>query len=59
MENIYNIVCFIDDNPGKIGKSIEGIPVLNPSAITPQYLKKKKNQGADFRNAKYCSIKKT
>ncbi len=42
VENIYNIVCFIDDNPGKIGKSIEGIPVLNPSAITPQYLKKKK-----------------
>jgi FlaA1/EpsC-like NDP-sugar epimerase len=41
ISNLYNVVCYLDDNPGKIGKSIEGIPVLNPSVITPQFIKKK------------------
>jgi FlaA1/EpsC-like NDP-sugar epimerase len=41
IDNLYNVVCFLDDNPGKIGKSIEGIPVLNPSTISPQFIKKK------------------
>lgn len=44
VDNIYNVVCFLDDNPGKIGKSIEGVPVLEPSAITPQFIRKKNIQ---------------
>jgi len=42
LETIYNVVCFIDENPGKVGKSIEGVPVYNPSVITPQFMKKRK-----------------
>lgn len=33
----YNVVCFVDENPSKIGKSLEGIPVLPPDKV----LKKK------------------
>lgn len=41
IENVYNVVGYLDDNPGKIGKSIEGIPVWSPNAVTPQFIKKK------------------
>jgi FlaA1/EpsC-like NDP-sugar epimerase len=41
IENLYDVVCYLDDNPGKVGKSLEGIPVLSPSVITPQFIKKK------------------
>lgn len=41
IENIYNVVCFLDDNVGKVGKSIEGVPVMSPTVITPQFIKKK------------------
>ncbi|HRW96374.1 MAG TPA: nucleoside-diphosphate sugar epimerase/dehydratase, partial [Bacteroidales bacterium] len=40
-DNIYNVVGFLDDNPGKIGKSIEGIPVYDPTVISPQFIKKR------------------
>lgn len=40
-DNIYNVVGFLDDNPGKIGKSIEGIPVYDPMVISPQFIKKR------------------
>lgn len=38
----YNIVGFIDDNPGKIGKSIEGIPVYSQSYLNPAFIYRKK-----------------
>jgi FlaA1/EpsC-like NDP-sugar epimerase len=39
----YRIVCFIDDNPKKIGKSIEGVPILpNEKAFNKVYLVKNK-----------------
>ncbi len=39
----YDIVCFIDDNPKKIGKSIEGIPILpNEKAFSDLFLSKNK-----------------
>jgi len=39
----YSIVCFIDDNPKKIGKSIEGIPILpNDKALSTAFLEKNK-----------------
>ena len=37
----YNVVCFIDDNPGKIGKTIEGIPVMHVEAVSGSFIKKK------------------
>jgi FlaA1/EpsC-like NDP-sugar epimerase len=37
----YNVLCFIDENPGKIGKYVEGIPVLNPIVVTSQFIRKK------------------
>ena len=37
----YEIVCFIDDNPSKIGRSIEGIPILsNEKSFSRNYLEK-------------------
>lgn len=37
----YDIVCFIDDNPKKIGKSIEGIPIFpNDKAFSEGFLSK-------------------
>ncbi len=39
--NTYNVLCFVDENPGKIGKNIEGIPVVKPSVITSQFIRKK------------------
>jgi FlaA1/EpsC-like NDP-sugar epimerase len=41
INNTYHVICFVDDNPGKIGKSIEGVPVLSSEEITPGYIKKK------------------
>jgi FlaA1/EpsC-like NDP-sugar epimerase len=41
LENIYNVVCFLDDNAGKIGKSIEGVPVMSPAVVSPQFIKRK------------------
>jgi FlaA1/EpsC-like NDP-sugar epimerase len=41
INNTYNVICFVDDNPGKIGKSIEGVPVLSSDTITPGYIRKK------------------
>jgi FlaA1/EpsC-like NDP-sugar epimerase len=39
----YRIVCFVDDNPKKIGKSIEGIPIVpNERALSKDYLVKNK-----------------
>jgi FlaA1/EpsC-like NDP-sugar epimerase len=42
LEQDYHVVCFVDDNPGKIGKSLEGIPVVGPEVMTPQYMVQKK-----------------
>ncbi len=42
LNNDYRVVCFIDDNPGKIGKSLEGIPVNGPEVLNAQYLAQKK-----------------
>jgi FlaA1/EpsC-like NDP-sugar epimerase len=39
--NTYNVLCFVDENPGKIGKNIEGIPVVKPGVITSQFIRKK------------------
>ncbi len=44
IENLYDVVCYLDENTGKIGKSLEGIPVMDPSVITPQFIKKKNIQ---------------
>ena len=41
ISNTYNVLCFVDENPGKIGKNIEGIPVVKPSVITSQFIRKK------------------
>ncbi len=41
IDNMYNVICFLDDNAGKIGKSIEGVPVMSPSVVSPQFIKKK------------------
>lgn len=37
----YDVICFIDDNPGKIGKTIEGIPVMAISDISHTFIRKK------------------
>jgi len=42
LEKDYNVVCFIDRNPGKIGKTLEGIVVAGPEAMNPQFLTQKK-----------------
>lgn len=39
----YNIIAFIDNSPNKIGKSINGIPVLNPTKIQDKEFVKKNN----------------
>lgn len=41
IDNMYNVICFLDDNAGKIGKSIEGVPVMSPSVVSPQFIKRK------------------
>lgn len=32
-KNLYQILCFVDDNPNKTGKTIEGIKVLNKEDV--------------------------
>lgn len=36
----YNIKAFFDDSPKKIGKSINGVNVLNPNHLTPEFISK-------------------
>jgi FlaA1/EpsC-like NDP-sugar epimerase len=38
----YRIIGFVDDNPGKIGKTIEGTDVFSPVDITDKFIRKKK-----------------
>lgn len=39
----YDVISFVDDNPSKVGRSIEGIPILsNSKAFTKAYLEKNK-----------------
>jgi FlaA1/EpsC-like NDP-sugar epimerase len=36
----YEIIAFLDDNKNKVGKSLEGVPVINPSlGLTSEYVK--------------------
>lgn len=35
------VVCFVDENPGKIGKSLEGTPVYSPEILTTDFIAKK------------------
>ena len=42
LDNDYNVVCFIDENPGKIGKSMEGIPVHGTEVLNKDYMAQKK-----------------
>jgi FlaA1/EpsC-like NDP-sugar epimerase len=36
----YEIIAFLDDNKNKVGKSLEGVPVINPSlGLTTEYVK--------------------
>lgn len=35
----YKVVAFLDDNPTKIGKKLEDIPVLSPSQVDSSFLK--------------------
>jgi len=36
----YNIKAFFDDSPKKIGKSINGVKVLNTNHLTPEFISK-------------------
>jgi len=36
----YHVLGFMDDHPGKIGKTIQGVPVFNPATITNEFLLK-------------------
>lgn len=36
----YSIKAFFDDSPKKIGKSINGVKVLNPRCLTEEFIKK-------------------
>lgn len=38
----HTIVGFIDDNPGKVGKSLEGIPVYSPEILKTDFIARKK-----------------
>ncbi len=42
IQHTYRIIGFFDDNPGKIGKSIEGIPVYAPSTLSPIFVQNRK-----------------
>jgi len=42
LDKDYNVVCFVDENRGKIGKTLEGIPVSGPEVMNPQYMVQKK-----------------
>ncbi len=41
ISNTYNVLYFVDENPGKIGKNIEGIPIIAATVITSQFIRKK------------------
>ena len=34
----FEILAFIDDNAKKIGKFINGVPIMNPTKVTPAYI---------------------
>ncbi|MBQ8222589.1 MAG: polysaccharide biosynthesis protein [Bacteroidales bacterium] len=36
----YNIIAFIDNSSNKIGKSINGVPILNPSKLNKDFVEK-------------------
>lgn len=38
----YKVLGFMDDHPGKIGKSMQGVPIVNPESVTREFLQKKK-----------------
>ena len=43
---IYDVVAFVDDNPHKTNKRLEGVPVISPEeALTPGFVKR---SGADL-----------
>ena len=42
LDNDYKVVCFVDENPGKIGKTLEGIPVSGPEVMNPKFMAQKK-----------------
>lgn len=42
LDKDYNVVCFVDENPGKIGKTLEGIPVSGPEVMNTRYMVQKK-----------------
>jgi FlaA1/EpsC-like NDP-sugar epimerase len=35
--NDYKVICFVDENPGKIGKTMEGIPVFGPDVLNAKF----------------------
>jgi FlaA1/EpsC-like NDP-sugar epimerase len=37
-QNHVNVVCYMDEDPKKHGKFINGVPVLNPRKINKQYI---------------------
>lgn len=36
----YNVIAYIDNSPDKIGKSINGIPILSPSKLSKDFVEK-------------------
>jgi FlaA1/EpsC-like NDP-sugar epimerase len=44
LEKNYNVICFVDDAPGKIGKTLEGIPVVDYEHLNPQFIIQKNIQ---------------
>ncbi len=34
----YRVVGFLDDNPGKVGKSIQGVPIYNPAMVDNRFI---------------------
>jgi FlaA1/EpsC-like NDP-sugar epimerase len=38
----YEVVCFLDDNPGKKGRAIHGVPVLGPVDYLPRVVEDRK-----------------
>ncbi|MDD4555262.1 MAG: nucleoside-diphosphate sugar epimerase/dehydratase [Bacteroidales bacterium] len=37
----YKVMGFMDDHPGKIGKSVQGVPIINPESVTREFLQKR------------------
>jgi len=42
LDNDYKVVCFVDENPGMIGKTLEGIHVSGPEVMNPKFMVQKK-----------------